>query len=89
MTRLQRIVSVLGLGLVIAALVNELRTPRGLRAWRGNILGVPYNFRIPGSLDELARTHWNPEGKVIVSQPIGVGWSINIPGLLRRFNLWP
>lgn len=76
------------LGAVLGALYVELRKPAGERTWNGRLLGlVPYDFRVP-SLDRLRQAYWNPRSpKVFTDRPFGVGWSVNIPTLLRRLGV--
>jgi hypothetical protein len=75
---LQRTIRLVGLGLTVWALVQELRKPKGERTWNGVVAGVvPYDFRVP----TLARTRsrlWAPEDpRLITPQVFGVGWSLN------------
>jgi Family of unknown function (DUF5808) len=74
----------LGTALLGAALATELRKPAGKRTWHGRIAGrVPYDLRPP----TLARVHerlWNrAEHRVFVPTVFGVGWTINLRGLLE------
>lgn len=77
---------------VIAALAGaiytELRKPPQRRTWHGRLLGfVPYDLRVP-RLDDLRRAYWNPAGqKVFTDRPLGVGWAVNVPVLLRRLGV--
>lgn len=77
-------VRVLGVGLAAAAIVKELRKPRGERTWHGEIVGfVPYDFRLP-TLERLKSSVWNPDSsQVFTPQVFGVGWSLNLGRLLR------
>ena len=72
----------------IAAVYKELRTPPGQRTWNGRLFGVvPYDFRVP-SLDRLREAYWNKEtDTVFTDRPLGVGWAVNLPPLLRRIGL--
>ena len=73
------------LGALVGALWVELRKPPEQRTWHGKLLGVvPYDFRLP-SLGSLRQAYWNPRSpKVFTDRPLGVGWAVNIPTLLRR-----
>ena len=70
------------------AIYTELRKPPEQRTWHGKLLGVvPYDFRIP-TIDDLRRAYWNPRSpKVFTDRPLGVGWGVNIPTLLRRVGV--
>jgi len=76
------------LGAVIGAVYTELRKPPQRRTWHGKLLGVvPYDLRIP-KLDDLRRAYWNPRSQnIFTERPLGVGWAINVPTLLRRLGV--
>jgi hypothetical protein len=76
------------IGLVIGAVYTELRKPPQQRTWNGRLLGVvPYDFRMP-TLDNLRKAYWNPRSQVIFTdRPLGVGWAVNVPALLRRVGV--
>ena len=84
-TSIVAIVRILGIGLVAAAVVKELRTPKSDRQWHGLLVGfVPYDFR-PPTLDRLRASVWDPDSsQVVTPQVFGVGWSLNLGRLLRR-----
>ena len=73
---------------VAGAIYTELRKPAEQRTWNGKLLGVvPYDFRRP-SIDRLRQAYWNPRSpKVVTARPLGVGWAVNIPTLLRRLGV--
>ena len=73
---------------VAGAVYVELRKPPEQRTWNGKLLGiVPYDFRVP-TLEGLRQAYWNPRSpKVFTPRPVGVGWSVNIPTLLRRLGV--
>ena len=74
----------LAAALAIAAIIKELRLPKEERTWHGALGGfVPYDFRMP-TLDKIKQTFWNPEGAIIVGRPFGVGWTINLGGLVSK-----
>lgn len=76
------------LGAVVGAVYSELRKPPQSRTWHGKLLGVvPYDLRIP-KLDDLRRAYWNPRSQnIFTDRPLGVGWAINVPTLLRRLGV--
>ncbi|MGZ8563897.1 MAG: hypothetical protein ACXWWU_09795 [Candidatus Limnocylindria bacterium] len=76
------------IGAVLGALYTELRKAPEERTWHGKLLGVvPYDFRIP-SIERLRQAYWNPKSpKIFTDRPFGVGWSVNIPTLLRRLGM--
>ncbi|MBA2265693.1 MAG: hypothetical protein H0W17_04795 [Chloroflexi bacterium] len=75
-------------GAVAGAVYTELRKPPAQRTWNGKLLGVvPYDFRLP-SLEQLRSAYWNPRSpKLFSDRPLGVGWAVNIPTLLRRLGV--
>lgn len=77
-------VTIIGIGLLAAAIVKELRLPREQRTWHGMLLGlVPYDLR-PPTVRRFAQTLWNPEQRaVIVPTAFGVGWSVNVAALIH------
>ena len=76
------------LGAVAAAIYVELRKPPAERTWNGKLLGaIPYDFRLP-TLERIRGAYWNPRSpKIFTDRPLGVGWAINIPTLLRRLGV--
>ena len=70
------------------AIYTELRKPPEQRTWHGKLLGfVPYDFRLP-TLEGLGQAYWNPHSpKVFTARPLGIGWAVNIPTLLRRVGV--
>jgi hypothetical protein len=75
----QRSVKALGIGLVVAALAEELRKPRESRTWHGAIAGlVPYDFR-PPTVARVRDRMWAPQHqRILVPQVFGVGWTVNL-----------
>jgi hypothetical protein len=73
---------------VAGAIYTELRKPAEQRTWNGRLLGfVPYDFRLP-TLERLRAAYWNPRSpKIFTARPLGVGWAVNIPTLLRRIGV--
>ncbi len=92
MRKLGAIVRLIGIGLVTAAITQEMRKPAEQRTWNGKVAGfVPYDFRMP-SCEKLKETYWNPEKTEIFSEKVfGVGWGINfgrLYKLLRERQGW-
>jgi len=77
--RLRGLVSAVGVALMSAAVVHELRKPAAERTWHGRLWGrVPYEFRLP-TLERLRQAYWAPEDShVFTDTPFGVGWSLNL-----------
>lgn len=76
------------IGAVAAAIWVEMRKPPEQRTWNGRLLGVlPYDFRLP-TLERIRQAYWNPRSpKLFTDRPVGVGWSVNIPTVLRRLGV--
>lgn len=75
---LQNLVRLITLGLIVTAVVKELRTPAGERTWNGVVAGfVPYDFRAP-TLARFKERMWAPTNEhLITPRPFGVGWTLN------------
>jgi len=85
---LRRSVTAVGIGLVEAALAQELRKPPESRTWHGTVAGfVPYDFRPPTGA-RIRERMWAPqEPRILVPHVFGVGWTLNlgrVVALLRR-----
>lgn len=82
------LIRTLTIAAVVGAVYTELRKPPQRRTWHGKLLGVvPYDLRIP-KLDDLRRAYWNPQGqRIFTDRPLGVGWAVNVPVLLRRLGI--
>ena len=76
------------IGAVLGAIYVELRKTPEQRTWNGKLLGVvPYDFRMP-SVEKVRQASWNPHSpKLFTGRPLGVGWSVNIPTVLRRLGV--
>lgn len=75
-------------GLTWAAISKELEQPPETRTWRGNIGGIPYNFRV-WEWREIAREYWNTESDAVLTpKAIGVGWGINFAAVGRKAQSW-
>jgi hypothetical protein len=82
--RFRRFVKLVAFGLVVAALIDQLRRDPEERTWEGSVAGiVPYDFRMPTL--ERARSRWWNTGdeRLFVPQVFGVGWTINLARLAR------
>ena len=77
----------LGMGLVTAAVYQELQKPPEERTWHGRVAGfVPYDFR-PPSLERVRQAYWNPdEPRIFTDRVLGVGWAINFYSLLQGLS---
>ncbi len=87
MRRFRRWAKWIGMGLIAAAIYQELQKPPEERTWHGRIAGfVPYDFRWP-TLERLREAYWNPdEPRIFTDRVLGVGWAINFYSLLRGLN---
>lgn len=76
MRRFFRLVSI---GLLVAAISQEMSKPEATRTWRGKLWGiVPYDFR-PPTWDRLREAFWNPsDDRIFTARPYGVGWAVNL-----------
>ncbi len=76
--------AMISLGLLVAAVIKELRQPAASRTWHGRIGGfVPYDLRRP-TFQRFRETFWNPDRPLLVGSPFGVGWTLNPGRLLGR-----
>ena len=84
MERFRRFVKLVALGLVVAALIDQLRRDPEERTWEGSVAGiVPYDFRMP-TLERARSRWWNTrDDRLFVPQVFGVGWTINLARLAR------
>lgn len=73
----------IAVGLVAAAIQDQLRRPPAERTWHGTVLNFPYDFRLP-TVERLQKTFWNSEdARILVPQAFGVGWTINFHPLIH------
>jgi hypothetical protein len=87
-TAMQRLVQLATLGLIAAAVAQELRKPPRKRKWRGTVAGVvPYDLRFPPTVDRVKQAIWNPKGSVLQPQAFGVGWTFNLGRLVAKLGL--
>ena len=84
MERFRRFVKLVAFGLVLAALIDQLRRDPEERTWEGSVAGVvPYDFRMP-TLERARSRWWNTDDdRLFVPQVFGVGWTINFARLAR------
>jgi hypothetical protein len=81
--QIRRFASFGSFGLVVLAVVQELAKPREDRTWNGRVAGfVPYDFR-PPTVARLRERLWSPDGRLVVPQVFGVGWTVNLGRLVR------
>jgi hypothetical protein len=76
---LQQLVRLVTFGLVVAAVVKEVRTPAAERTWHGVVAGfVPYDFRVP-TIARFRERVWNPGSEHLFNPHVfGVGWTLNV-----------
>jgi len=82
------IAALVGVGLLAAALIQELSRPRDERTWSGHVFGlVPYDLR-PPDLERIKKAWWNPDSdRILADRAFGVGWSLNLGGVARRVGI--
>lgn len=82
--KLRNFIRLLALAAIVAAVVQELRKPEAERNWHGTLAGVvPYDFRKP-SLEKIKSTLWDPDGSIVKERAFGVGWTLNVGGLVSK-----
>lgn len=75
---LQSVISAIGAGLLVAAVVKELRTPAEDRTWHGRVAAVPYDLR-PPTIGRIRAAWWNPDDpRLFTPRAFGVGWALNL-----------
>jgi hypothetical protein len=74
--------------IVALAVGNELIKPPTERTWHDRLFGVlPYDFRLP-TWARMKQSLWNLESeRIFVPYVFGIGWSINVGGLVKRAGL--
>jgi hypothetical protein len=82
------IIRTLALAALVGAIWRELSRPPAERTWNGRLLGViPYDLRVP-TLARLRDSYFNTRSNALfTSQPVGVGWSVNIAAVLKRLGV--
>src|SRR5229473_8385448 len=76
---LRRLLRLVVVGLVVAAVATELSKPEDERTWQGRVWGVvPYDFR-PPTLERIRTAYWNPDSdRLFTDRVFGVGWAVNL-----------
>ena len=84
MERFRRFVKLVALGLIVAAVIDQLRRDPDERTWEGAVGGfVPYDFRMP-TLERARSRWWNTDDeRLFVPQVFGVGWTLNLARLAK------
>ena len=84
---LRDLVKLIGLVLLTASIIREMRLPKEERTWHGLVFGkVPYDLR-PPTLERVKSVMWNPENShILVPTVFGVGWTVNLAALHSRFS---
>ena len=79
--------SLMSFGLLVAAVVTELRKPTADRTWVGRLAGfIPYDLRRP-TVARARQRWWNAaDPRVIVPKVFGVGWTVNLRSLWSRVH---
>jgi hypothetical protein len=82
--RVKRVVRMLWVALVGAAITDALRNNRR----QGELFGfVPYDFRLP-TAERAKQRAWNPDSeRVLAPVTFGVGWTLNLGRLARLAHL--
>ena len=88
MERFRRFVKLVAFGLVVAAVIEQLRRDPEERTWEGAVAGiVPYDFRMP-TLERTRSRWWNTaDDRLFVPQVFGVGWTVNLARLAKLAHL--
>ena len=75
----QDVIRLVVIGLVVVAVVKELRTPPAEREWNGVVAGfVPYDFRVP-TVARFKERVWAPQTEHLINpRTFGVGWTVNV-----------
>ena len=80
---LVRLIRLATVGLAVAAVVKELRTPAEDRQWHGSLGFVPYDLRMP-TFARIKQRMWNPDDDRVISPRVfGVGWTVNLGRLVE------
>lgn len=90
MRELKRLLKLVGLALVGAAVVQELKKRPEERTWRGRLaFSIPYDLVVP-TPERFREAYWNAEDdRILTDKVLGVGWAVNAHALLRRMGLLP
>jgi hypothetical protein len=83
MSSIKRLIFWFTAAVAAAAILDQLRRPEEERTWHGDVLGIPYDFRMP-SIRRFRDAYWNPDDpRVFTPRDFGVGWAINVPRLIE------
>ncbi|MDO8673158.1 MAG: hypothetical protein Q7O66_17270, partial [Dehalococcoidia bacterium] len=67
MRTLKAALKVIGIGMVMAAVVQELRKEPAERTWRGRLTcSIPYDFTTP-SVERIREAYWNTQDDHIIT----------------------
>lgn len=88
-SRGKKAVAGVGMGLVAAAVVQQLRRPPAERDWHGTLGGVvPYDLR-PPTWERLRDSLWAPDNEHLwLPRAAGVGWSPNLARVVTLLEGW-
>lgn len=77
--RLRGVAKAVAVGVVVAAVAQEIAKPAAERTWHGRVLGVvPYDFRVP-TAERIRQAYWNPDDpRLFTDRVLGVGWALNL-----------
>ena len=78
------LVNLIGAGLAIASVVQEIRKPPRKRTWHGMLFGrIPYDWRRP-TAKRVRCAFWQPRSRrLMLPTAFGVGWTVNLAAVLR------
>ena len=82
------IITLVGIVLIGASIINELMRPPDERTWHGRLAGaLPYDFR-PPTLERVKTSMWNPgDSRILTDKAFGVGWDVNFGAVARKTGL--
>jgi len=85
--RIRTLINYISVGLLAAAIYQELKKQPEERTLHGKVFGfVPYDFR-PPTVERLLRVYWNPEDPRVITEPLfGIGWAINFYSVFERLR---
>jgi hypothetical protein len=88
-SRRQDVATAIGVALLSAAVIQQLRLPRSERTWRGRLGGVvPYDLR-PPTPTRIKASLWAPDDEhLLLPRAAGVGWSPNLARVLVLLREW-
>ena len=75
---LVKLIRLATVGLAVAAVVKERRTPAKDRQWHGSLGFVPYDLRMP-TVARMKQRMWDPDNEHVINPRVfGVGWTVNL-----------